>query len=210
MIVQAEVTADAKDQPQAWLLGQLAEQRKAESIVLLQYRAYNRSVRCDIHSPVDYIEPMSYVASTSPDDRRLLRSQDPEDWLVGLLRPTAEFLGLKPIDEQNPLPSWSRVQEVLPAANMPATKLPVELTQDAAAFRCRLSPAEGSVVNQWLARGDGVAAYHDPGQNSSKFVSFGSDSATIKESLPPPEISNQSGETGPVWSLVALYRGSPL
>lgn len=68
-------------------------------------------------------------------------------------------------------------------------------------------------VNQWLARGDGVAVYENvelghPDAGHRQYLSFGSPAAQIMD--PPERMPDIGGAINWRYNLVGTYRGAPL
>jgi len=77
-----------------------------------------------------------------------------------------------------------------------------------------IDPAHLTVVNKWLARGDGIAAYENqelgnPDLGHHKFVSFGSKAAQLEVET-PPDLMPDIGAINWRYSLIGTYRGAAL
>jgi hypothetical protein len=74
------------------------------------------------------------------------------------------------------------------------------------------APAVVAQVNEWLARGDGVAVYEnvlvgDPDRGRPQLVSYGSTAAFLV-TLVPPEVMPPKANWR--YALAGTYRGAPL
>ena len=72
-----------------------------------------------------------------------------------------------------------------------------------------------SMLNRWLARGDGVAVYenHDfghPMMGEPKIASYGSPSALLEAEEPPERLPDTPTQINWRYMLVATYRGEVL
>ncbi|HET7110255.1 MAG TPA: hypothetical protein VFI41_05250 [Gemmatimonadales bacterium] len=70
-------------------------------------------------------------------------------------------------------------------------------------------------VNQWLARGDGVAVYENvelghPDAGHRQYVSYGSPEAQIPDAFPPSRMPDIGGSINWRYALVGAYRGEAL
>jgi hypothetical protein len=129
--VNAAVFRDAKDQPYADLWTDFGE--SPTPTVEIGYRRYNRSVRCRVRPDVDFISPVSWGFETTPMIRQRFRSQDPEDWLVGLLVAATELDPGSSVEDVQAGTGWPKIDEVIaesarprvPLANCPECAAPL-------------------------------------------------------------------------------------
>ena len=72
-----------------------------------------------------------------------------------------------------------------------------------------------TVINRWLARGDGVAVYVNvelghPEFNHHQYVSFGSPEAQIPDAYPPQRMPDIGSSINWRYQLCGTYRGEEL
>jgi hypothetical protein len=72
-----------------------------------------------------------------------------------------------------------------------------------------------TVINRWLARGDGVAVYEHselghPSAGHRQYVSFGSPEAQLPDAFPPARMPDIGQSINWRYQLVGTYRGTPL
>ncbi len=78
-----------------------------------------------------------------------------------------------------------------------------------------LAVTSHSIINRWLARGDGVAVYQNVeigGANSGhrQFVSYGSPDAQIETAEPPVRMPDIGGRINWRYQLEGTYKGEAL
>lgn len=70
-------------------------------------------------------------------------------------------------------------------------------------------------MNEWLARGDGIAVYENqdlghPEIGDKRFVSYGSEAAQLETEEPPKQLPDTTTSINWRYCLIGTYKGEPL